>query len=59
MRATHISGEDYLRKGMSKANMPQQDNRQNKLVDHFALLSQHDQLSNLGMEGEDMSQKAM
>ena len=31
----------------------------NKVINHFALLNQYDHLNNMGMEGEDISQKTM
>ena len=54
VKATPISVEDYLRK-MSKANRPQTNDKLNKLIDHFALLNQHEHLCNMGTEGEDIS----
>ena len=39
--------EAYLRKEMSKANRPQTDNKVNKLIDQFALLKQHEHITNM------------
>ena len=40
---------------MSNVNRQQTGNKPKKLTDHFALLTQHENLSNMGMEGEDLS----
>ena len=51
VKTTPISAEDYLRKEMSKANLPQTDDKLNELIDCFALQIQHEHFNNLQMEG--------
>ena len=53
VRATPILAEDYLRKETFKANRPQADDKLNELIDHFAILNQHEHLSNIEVEGKD------
>ena len=55
--ATPKSVEDYPRKEMLKANRFQASDKFNELIDHFALLNQHEHLNNLEMEGRHNAKK--
>ena len=52
MRATPILAEDYLRKEMNKSNRPHKGDRFNELINHFAMLNQHEHLRNVETEGK-------
>ena len=42
---------------MHQLNRPHTGDKLNKPIDHFAMLNQHEHLSDIGMEGENISQK--
>ena len=56
VKAAPVSAENYLRKEISKK---QQTKTDGKLMDSFTLLHQLEHLSNIGTEGEGISQKAI
>ena len=47
--AIPVSAKLYIRKELLKGNRPQIGNKINELIDHFALLNQHEHLNNLEM----------
>ena len=57
VRDIPISAEDYLRKKMYKANRPQKDDKVSKL--RLLCMSETIYLTNMRMDGEDISQKTM
>ena len=54
MGVTHKSVEDYLKRC---PNPPKTDtnDKQNEHIDHFPRLNQHECISNIRVEGEDIS----
>ena len=58
VRATQIL-TSYHRKETNKSKKPHTVDKLNKLIDHFAMLSQHEHLSNVESEEEDISLKAI
>ena len=47
MKASPVSAEDYLNKGISKANKPHVDDKVSELTDCFVWLNKHEHLNNL------------
>ena len=44
---------------MYKSNQPHTDEKLNEIIEHFAMLNQHEHQSNVQTEGEDISQKTV
>ena len=56
---TPILAKDYLMKDMYKSNRPPTVHKLSELVEHFAMLNQHEHLSCVETEEADTSQRTV